>query len=119
VTFRAVTACRICGSTDLRVVLDLGQQALTGVFPQDPAQKITVGPLELAKCGGGCGLVQLRHTYEPSEMYGENYGYRSGLNRSMVEHLGETVKRLTARVALAPGDVVVDIGSNDGTALSF
>ena len=52
-------------------------------------------------------------------MYGDNYGYRSGLNRSMVEHLGAKVKSLTTRTPIAAGDVVLDIGSNDGTTLSF
>jgi hypothetical protein len=52
-------------------------------------------------------------------MYGANYGYRSSLNRSMVEHLGAKVAALQKRVHLKPGDVVLDIGSNDGTTLGF
>ena len=122
VPFRAITACRICGSTDLRTLLDLGQQALTGVFPKARGQHVTVGPLELVKCFGGddtCGLVQLRHTYEPSEMYGLEYGYRSSLNKGMVEHLRGKVRSLLARAPVGKGDVVLDIGSNDGTSLSF
>jgi len=50
-------------------------------------------------------------------MYGDNYGYRSGLNQSMVRHLEGKVRRLEARVGLKPGDVVLDIGSNDATLL--
>jgi hypothetical protein len=50
-------------------------------------------------------------------MYGENYGYRSGLNRSMVEHLTNKVQYLEGLVSLAAGDVVLDIGSNDATTL--
>jgi NDP-4-keto-2,6-dideoxyhexose 3-C-methyltransferase len=122
VSFRAIHECRICGSTDLRSLLDLGTQALTGVFPRERGQKVTAGPLEIVKCVGekdACGLVQLRHTYEPSEMYGTEYGYRSSLNRSMVEHLRAKVAALVARADVGPGDVVLDIGSNDGTSLSF
>jgi hypothetical protein len=121
VPFRKATACRICGSTDLRTVIDLGEQALTGVFPRARGAKVTIGPLELVKCfgDGACGLVQLRHTYEPAEMYGDNYGYRSGLNRSMVEHLGAKVASLLAHTPVGAGDVVLDIGSNDGTTLGF
>jgi hypothetical protein len=51
-------------------------------------------------------------------MYGANYGYRSGLNRSMVSHLGQKVENLLARHPVSPGDIVLDIGSNDGTLLS-
>jgi len=52
-------------------------------------------------------------------MYGDNYGYRSGLNGSMVEHLGEIVSRIQVLKNLKKGDVVLDIGSNDGTLLQM
>lgn len=117
---REIARCRICGGSTLEPVLGLGDQRLTGVFPRSRQQAVTSGPLELVRCcaGGGCGLVQLRHSYDPGEMYGERYGYRSGLNRSMVAHLSATVDRLLRRTALAAGDLVLDIGSNDGTLLS-
>lgn len=114
-----VTACRICGNEQLETVLDLGQQALTGVFPK-PGVAVEGGPLVLVKCHGRegcCGLVQLGHTYDLGELYGDNYGYRSGLNASMVRHLGEKVRWLQSRRPLQPGDLVLDIGSNDGTTL--
>jgi len=118
---RAIRACRVCDSTELRSLLDLGEQALTGVFPRSASAPVTTGPLDMIQCSapGGCGLVQLRHSYPPTEMYGTNYGYRSSLNQTMVTHLGDKVKALLARRPLAPGDVVLDIGSNDGTTLSF
>jgi NDP-4-keto-2,6-dideoxyhexose 3-C-methyltransferase len=121
-TFHATAACRICGSNALALVVDLGDQALTGVFPRDRATAetgVTKGPLRLVQCEGECGLVQLGHTYDPSEMYGENYGYRSSLNRAMVDHLRRKVEGLVAQTALGAGDVVLDVGSNDGTTLSF
>ena len=114
-----VTACRICGNTQLEVVLDLGSQALTGVFPK-PGVHVDGGPLVLLKChgkAGCCGLVQLGHTYDLDALYGENYGYRSGLNASMVRHLTAKVEWLQQRRPLSPGDLVLDIGSNDGTTL--
>jgi NDP-4-keto-2,6-dideoxyhexose 3-C-methyltransferase len=52
-------------------------------------------------------------------MYGENYGYRSGLNPTMVNHLKDIVRRVTSHVDLRDGDTVIDIGSNDGTTLGF
>lgn len=112
--------CRICGNTYLECVLDLGEQMLTGVFPRERGEKITTGPLRLVKCIGGdevCGLLQLEHSYDLGEMYGENYGYRSGLNVSMVEHLNKKVKRILGLVELRKDDLVIDIGSNDSTTL--
>jgi hypothetical protein len=108
--------CRLCGSTDLVGVLDLGEQALTGVFPSHRGERVSSGPLELVWCSS-CTLLQLAHSYEPEELYGDNYGYRSGLNRSMLRHLGRKASGLEMLVGLAPGDVVLDIGSNDGTLL--
>ena len=116
-TPRLLAACRLCGSDALVEVLDLGEHALTGVFPHSPAEEITRGPLRLAWCRG-CTLLQLAHSYDASEMYGENYGYRSGLNRSMVVHLERKAGSLETLVRLRPHDVVLDIGSNDGTLLS-
>lgn len=118
--YTEVRACRICGNTALQPVLSLGVQALTGVFPRSPEVPVTRGPVDLVRCVGGpdhCGLVQLRQTYDKQEMYGGAYGYRSGLNPSMVAHLHATVAHLLERFPLRPGDLVLDIGSNDGTLL--
>jgi NDP-4-keto-2,6-dideoxyhexose 3-C-methyltransferase len=113
------TRCRICGGAELSSVLDLGNQALTGVFPASRSAAVPAGPVELVKCtiAGGCGLVQLRQSYDVSEMYGANYGYRSGLNASMVRHLESKVARILGMDILREGDVVIDIGSNDATTL--
>ena len=120
---QVTSSCRVCGNTELVPVLDLGEQYLTGTFPRTPDPKsLTKGPLRLVKCHGGvaaCGLLQLEHSYDPSEMYGANYGYRSGLNAGMVKHLKGKVARILDSIDLQPGDMVVDIGSNDGTTLGF
>lgn len=117
---KKIDKCRICGNSNLVQVLDLGEQMLTGVFPRQKGADVTTGPLRLVKCFGGdevCGLLQLQHSYDLGEMYGENYGYRSGLNANMVKHLHSKVKRILGRVELRKGDLVVDIGSNDSTTL--
>ncbi|MBI5201968.1 MAG: class I SAM-dependent methyltransferase [Elusimicrobia bacterium] len=121
--YRVIDRCRICGNRDLVSLFHLGPQTLTGVFPRSKSAKITKGPVELVKCREGkdpdaCGLVQLRQSYDKNEMYGMNYGYRSGLNQSMVRHLQAKVARIVKLAKPKKGDLVVDIGSNDGTLLS-
>lgn len=119
--YSAIHQCRICGNKNLVKVLDLGEQTLTGVFPKRKDQVITRGPLQLVKCTGDddcCGLLQLAHSYDLGEMYGDNYGYRSGLNPSMVKHLHAKVDRILGIVDLSDKPIVLDIGSNDGTTLS-
>jgi len=111
-----ITQCRICESRNLLTVLSLHEQYLTGIFPRTRGESITKGPLELVWCSD-CGLLQLKHSYDPNEMYGDNYGYRSGLNRSMVEHLSDKAGGLVALAGIEAGDVILDIGSNDATLL--
>lgn len=115
-SYKEIEKCRVSGSENLVSVLSLGHQAITGIFPRHRDASVTEGPLELVWCADS-GLLQLRHTYDASEMYGENYGYRSGLNQSMVDHLSHKVRYLERLVPLRGGDVVVDIGSNDATTL--
>ena len=120
--YKEVENCRICGNHQLDLILDLGTLSLTGVFPKSKSEEVPAGPLNLVKCRESnskkaCGLVQLRESYNPKLMYGQNYGYRSGLNKSMVQHLHNKVKNILGHVTLNPEDIVVDIGSNDGTLL--
>lgn len=95
---------------------------MSGIFPlPKDALNVGSGPLNLVKCHGGvevCGLLQLEHSYDPIEMYGANYGYRSGLNSKMINHLNSKVEAILADTELQAGDIVIDIGSNDGTSLA-
>jgi cyclopropane fatty-acyl-phospholipid synthase-like methyltransferase len=119
--YRAADKCRACGNTELVPILDLGMQCMTGIFPKADQPDPPAGPLELVKCHGSsdvCQLVQLKHIYDGTAMYGQSYGYRSSLNRSMVEHLRRKAGELMKTVELRRGDIVLDIGSNDGTSLS-
>lgn len=112
----SITACRVCRSDRLAEILDFGDLVLTGVFPASRDEHVSSGRVRLLLCQE-CGLVQLGDTFPPNEMYGDNYGYRSGLNASMVAHLERIAHRLESRVGLQPGDRVLDIGANDGTLL--
>jgi C-methyltransferase C-terminal domain/Putative zinc binding domain/Methyltransferase domain len=114
--YTEIKKCRICGSTSLLEVLSLGEQHLTGVFPKTIDTPVTKGPLGMVWCQD-CGLLQLKQSYSLDEMYGDNYGYRSGLNASMVAHLTHKIRGLERLVSLSSSDLVIDIGSNDATSL--
>ncbi len=120
-TYVSIGKCRICGNTNLQTVLNLGNMSVTGIFPRSEEDEVPVGPLTLVKCTGErtCGLVQLKDTFEPGILYGENYGYSSALNKSMVRHLQDIVQYCKSFVSLSRKDLIIDIGSNDGTLLSF
>jgi C-methyltransferase C-terminal domain/Putative zinc binding domain/Methyltransferase domain len=117
------TTCRICGSKHLTPVLSLGDQRIAGAFA-DPAGAQPVQraiPLELVRCDmtqdqEACGLIQTKHTVPGSILY-SSYWYRSGVNRTMTDNLHGIAKGVEAIVPLEAGDLVVDIGCNDGTLL--
>lgn len=120
--FHKIEKCRICKNNNLITVLDLGEQYLSGIFPKQIDPNMYRGPLKLVKCDeetGGCGHVQLEHTFDLSTMYGDDYGYRSGLNNSMVKHLRQKYEKISQFVDLNVNDIVVDIAGNDGTFLGF
>ena len=112
----AIKNCRSCRSKNIRVVFELGNQALSGVFRSKNLDNIISGPLTLVKCDE-CGLVQLQHSYPLSEMYNEGYGYRSGATDYMRHHLNRIINFACDNVILEDGDSVLDIGCNDGTLL--
>jgi hypothetical protein len=114
---RSVTACRACDSQDIELILELGNQPLSGVFPKDDESDPLSGPLTLIRCNS-CSLVQLAHDYPLDLLYGDNYGYRSGLNASMASHLQLKARKLNQLLSPNPGENVLDIGSNDGTFLN-
>ena len=91
--YKIINKCRCCGSKNLIPIIALGSQVLTGVFPKNKNLNLTKGPWSLVRCNSkdGCKLVQLQHSYNLNELYGKNYGYRSGLNKSMVTHLHENI----------------------------
>ena len=110
--------CRSCKSTHLIKVYSLGKQSLTGVFPPKKNTNITKGDLSMIICNK-CKLLQLQHNFNPDEMYGSNYGYMSSLNKSMVSHLKMKALNLKKKYNLKIKNNILDIGSNDGTFLSY
>src|ERR1035437_5011040 len=112
--YKEISRCRISGSENLITVLSLGEQYLTGVFPKSLSESATItkGPLDLVWCPDS-GLLQMKQSYSLDEMYGDNYGYRSGLNASMVRHLTNKIHMLERMVSLSEKVLVIDIGRND------
>jgi cyclopropane fatty-acyl-phospholipid synthase-like methyltransferase len=74
-------------------------------------------PLELVMCDQ-CSLLQLRHTAPQELLYSRYYWYRSGVTDMMRHALRDITEEIESMVDLKPGDVVLDIGANDGTMLA-
>ena len=112
-----IKKCRSCQSKSLKDLYSLGNQYLTGIFPKTKFQKVPRGDLGMLICQN-CDLLQLKNSFDINVMYGENYGYLSSLNPHMVKHLKVKSQKLKKISKLKNNDIVIDIGSNDGTLLS-
>ncbi len=89
--------------------------SFTGKFPKKN-KKIKKAELNLIICTQ-CELVQLGSDYDLKYLYGPDYGYRTNLNKIMIEHVKKIVDKLSAKTNLKSGEYVLDIASNDGTLL--
>ena len=111
-----MNTCRICKSTDCEDIINLGNQVITSRFPKLGDYSTPSTPICLFQCNN-CKLVQLKQYLDGSELYEHEYGYRSGINNTMREHLKNYNKYVQTYINLEEGDAVLDIGSNDATFL--
>lgn len=108
--------CRVCGSRALIPLFSLGEQYVSDFPKKEDLDKGILCPIDIEQCQE-CTLVQAKHTAPQELLYSKHYWYRSGVTATMREALAEITKAIVANVDLYPGDVVLDIGSNDGCLL--
>jgi SAM-dependent methyltransferase len=118
--YRVRDHCRLCGG-GISKVLDLGStpaanEFVTREFVDSGVEQDTF-PLYLSACRK-CGHVQLPVVVDPGRLF-SNYVYVSGTSPVFVDHFRRYAESMISLLGLVPGDLVVDVGSNDGTLLSF
>ncbi len=110
-------SCRLCQSKRLKFVFTLGSQYVNDFVTKDRIGKGILAPLELVLCEN-CSLLQLKHTAPQELLYSRFYWYRSGVTQTMRDALRNITASVESVVSLKSGDLVLDIGANDGTMLS-
>ncbi len=110
------TTCRVCNSPKLSPLFSLGTQFLNNFPTKENISTGRKAPLEMIFCEN-CTLVQLKHTAPQELLYSRFYWYKSGVTETMKKALKEIAEIAEKRFNLKSGDVVLDIGSNDGTLL--
>ena len=110
--------CRNCKNTELFYLFSLGKISFTGRFPNTIRQNVPKAYLNVLMCKK-CKLVQLDRNFDLNYLYGKSYGYRTGINKTMTDHVKKIVRKCSALVKLKSKQYVLDIGSNDATLLNF
>ncbi|MBI1205648.1 MAG: hypothetical protein GC182_24350, partial [Rhodopseudomonas sp.] len=114
-----VEQCQICGSEKLDHVLSLGymppvnQMVPIGEVPRQQPWF----PTDLLHCRE-CDLVQLGLAVDPVIIFPPEYPYTSGTTKLLRDNFAELQRESSALLGLTDKDLVVDIGSNDGTLIS-
>lgn len=113
------TSCQVCNSSKLHLILDLGHQPLSDTLLTKNAldQPEKTYPLRMLWCPK-CACVQLDYCVAGSEVYHPDYPYRSGITKELALYQRNISELLIKKFNLMPDDLVVDVGSNDGTLLS-
>ena len=110
--------CRSCSGNKFKKLFSLGNLSFTGKFAKNSTVNIPKAELALVMCGN-CDLVQLNNNFNLRYLYGPDYGYRTGINKTMTEHMRSVVSSVKKIANLKKKDAVLDIASNDGTLLNF
>ncbi len=111
-----IKKCRNCNNKSIVNLFSLGKLNFSGKFPKYK-EKIPFGNLTLVMCKS-CKLVQLKEIFNMKYLYNKDYGYRTGINNTMCNHVKNVVRKISKNVKLKKDDNVLDIASNDGTLLN-
>ena len=113
-----INSCSFCGS-DIRKILDLGFLPPVNVMSSTISKnEQSVGfPLSLHHCES-CSLTQIAEELPSDLVFPESYPYLSGTTRILRENFSQQAAYAIKELNLDRTDLVVDIGSNDGTLLS-
>ncbi|MDP2684180.1 MAG: class I SAM-dependent methyltransferase [bacterium] len=113
-----IEKCQICEHSPLTMVLNLGHHTPVHVRITKELlhQPETTYPLNLVLCEN-CGLSQLDYIGDPKVIFPLEYPYQTGMTNMLIRNFKQLADELEPKYGLKPNDLIVDIGSNDGTLL--
>ncbi len=114
-----IATCQICNSDKLHTIIDLGHQPLCDTLLTDATlnEPEKTYPLRMIWCEN-CTSSQIDYCVDGKEVYHPEYPYKSGVTKELVEYQVKIAEGLIKKYDLKPNDLVIDVGSNDGTLLS-
>jgi len=117
--YKKITKCRLC-SGETKKILELPNVPIGNDLQKSKIKSLSLAeyPLVINKCKL-CNHFQLSISINPNILYKKNYTYLSGVGKNFIEHFEKYSNWVIKRANLNKNDLVVDVGSNDGTCLSF
>ncbi len=114
-----VKKCQICGNKDLKPILDLGHQPIVQNYLSEKTihEPEVTYPLRLVRCEE-CELLQIDYVVDPKLVFPPQYPYRTGLTNMLIKNFEALAETMKEEGYYKDNDLIVDIGSNDGTLLS-
>lgn len=110
-----ITACRVCGETDIRPFFDLGKQPLANSLLETADAQEEIYPLAQVWCSR-CNLVQLNYTVDPEILF-SHYVWVTGTSKGAQDFSETFYKELVAHTSNPKNGYVLEVASNDGTFL--
>ncbi|MDP3729521.1 MAG: class I SAM-dependent methyltransferase [bacterium] len=113
-----ITRCQICNTAQFEPIINLGHQPPCDLLPDKKGlnKEWAHYPLTVVRCTQ-CGLVQLDFIPPPQVVFHKEYPYRTGITQMLVDNFTKLADETTRKLRLKKNSLVIDIGSNDGTAL--
>jgi len=114
----SVDECQVCGTGNLQSIMFIGYLPPVNTMPKvgSRPEEQPAYPAEMLRCPK-CTLVQLGCTVDPAILFPPTYPYTSGTTRILRENFAELAREAAPMLGLTADDLVVDVGSNDGTLL--
>ncbi len=112
-----VTKCQVCGNGKLLPVLSLGHQPIPQEYLTDRLVHEMTYPLNLQFCSK-CGLTQVDYIIDPEIVFPKNYPYRTGMTNMLIRNFRQLADTMDEKYHFKPKDLIIDIGSNDGSLLA-
>ena len=113
-----IKRCRLCKNKKLKQIYNFGNHYVSNFVKKPSIKKGVKAPLNLVYCKK-CQLLQLEHSAPQEIMYKKHYWYKSGITKTMRDGLKELYIDIKKNCKIKSGDVILDIGANDGTLLKY
>ena len=119
-SYKKITQCRLCNSKKIKEIynfgfIPLGNNLQKSVYKSINCEKY---PLSLNQCSA-CNHFQLSISVNPKILYAKNYTYLTGVTKTFNKHFSDYSSWIIKKCKLKKSSLILDIGSNDGTCLTY